>query len=288
MAKRRLIINADGFGFTFGNNSAIFDTIRAGTVKSISVNTTFPAIADVDRVVAEHPGVSIGIHFNLAVGRPASDPALVSSLVGPDGNFLDARWKKALLTGLIKPDHIRRELTAQLNILLQRGIVPTHWDGHRNQHLFPIYFDIAMDVARHAGIERMRTNHHHLFLGDNSDLSAVYYARHPDRWLRHRATSLWMIRGRLAGFRMADRMITPIVAGPDTRKTDRRMWEALFRRLPAGTYEIYCHPGYVDDDLRRHAKYVDEREAEALVLSDPSLAVAARSAGVELISFFEV
>jgi predicted glycoside hydrolase/deacetylase ChbG (UPF0249 family) len=97
-----------------------------------------------------------------------------------------------------------------------------------------------------------------------------------------------MWRGRRAGFRMCDRMITPVRSGPGTWKTEPDMWLALFEALPPGLSEIYCHPGHVDATLEREARYVHEREAEAAVLSDPSLAAAAAAAGVELVSYWEV
>lgn len=289
MTARRLIVNADGFGFTPGNNRAIFETLAAGVVRSISVNANFPAVEEVARVVRDHPRVSIGVHFNLAVGRPVLDPAEVPSLVDREGRFLDTAFPRALLLGRVRRDEMRRELRAQVEVLRSLGVTPTHWDGHRNQHLLPRYYEVAMEVAWDAGIERMRTNRHCLFTGSASIVPAIgHYVRHPDRLARHVLTALWMARARAAGFRMADRMITPVRAGSGTWKTDRAMWEALFRLLPPGTSEIYCHPGYPDETLRAHARYVEEREAEARVLSDPTLAEGAARQGVELISFHEV
>ncbi len=286
---RRLIVNADGFGFTYGNNRAIFDALKAGVVRSISVNANFPAVEEVARVIREFPRVSVGIHFNLAVGRPVSDPAGVSSLVGPDGRFRDREFVRALLTGRIRLTEIRRELEAQIGVLRGLGVCPSHWDGHNNEHLLPGYFEMAIAVARGAGIPRMRTNRHHLFAGGASPGGAIlHYLRHPDRLARHLVAAAWMRRARRAGFRMADRMITPIATVPGTRKTDRAMWEALFRFLPPGTSEIYCHPGYPDETLRTHARYIEERQAEARVLSDPTLGEVAAREGVELISFHEV
>lgn len=289
MARRRLIVNADGFGFTAGNNRAIFETLAAGVVHSISVNANFPEVGEVVRVVRDFPRTSVGIHFNLAVGTPVSNPGEVPSLVDRDGTFLDAAFSRALLLGRVRREEMRRELEAQVRVLKDLGVHPTHWDGHRNQHLMPGYFEVAMEVARRAGIERMRTSRHFLWTGSGSTFATVrHYCRHPDRLGRHLVAAVWMARARRAGFRMADRMITPVRGGPGTWKTDRAFWEALFRRLPAGTSEIYCHPGYPDETLRTHARYVEEREAEARVLSDPALAEEAARRGIELISFHEV
>ena len=34
---------------------------------------------------------------------------------------------------------------------------------------------------------------------------------------------------------------------------------------------IYCHPGYADDELRKYVKYVEEREVEIKIMTDPFL-----------------
>ncbi len=193
---RRLIVNADGFGFTYGNNRAIFDALKAGVVRSISVNANFPAVEEVARVIREFPRVSVGIHFNLAVGRPVSDPAgrdirqLVMAFRQAARQgwqvFEPAEFVRALLTGRIRLTEIRRELEAQIGVLRGLGVCPSHWDGHNNEHLLPGYFEMAIAVARGAGIPRMRTNRHHLFAGGASPGGALlHYLRHPDRLARH-------------------------------------------------------------------------------------------------------
>lgn len=71
---RRLIINADGFGFTYGINRAIRECAVAGTVTSTSCVTNFPAISEVRELQDDFPHLSIGVHFNLTVGRPVLPP----------------------------------------------------------------------------------------------------------------------------------------------------------------------------------------------------------------------
>lgn len=286
---RRLIVNADGFGFTYGNNRGILETLAAGVVRSVSVNASFAPVSETSDLARRFPDVSIGIHVNLSVGRPVLPPEQIPSLVDGVGNFLDTRLRAALVAGEVRFQEMKRELEAQFGVLRDLGIGITHWDGHRNEHLLPGYFEAALAVARRFGVMRMRTNHHLLFSGRGGRTTArLHYLRHPARLLRHGATAMRMIQARRSGMRMADRVITPLKTGSDSSKFHPDMWSALFAWLPPGTYEIYCHPGYVDEDLRRHARYVEERERERVVLSDPTLAERARSLGVELITFNEL
>ena len=87
MAKK-LIVNADGFGFTFGNNKGILETLEAGIVRSISTNVNFPAVEEIHKVAENFPHVSIGIHLNLTAGRPVSKPESILSLLDENGEAL--------------------------------------------------------------------------------------------------------------------------------------------------------------------------------------------------------
>ncbi|KKL97668.1 hypothetical protein LCGC14_1832150, partial [marine sediment metagenome] len=130
---RRLIINADGFGFTYGNNRGIFECLQAGAVKSVSVNATFPAVEETTRLVEQFPEVSAGIHLDLSVGPCASDPRDIPDLVDDSGEFLDTQFHVKAMRGQIPHQQIVCELTAQIERFLSFGVHISHWDSHQNQ-----------------------------------------------------------------------------------------------------------------------------------------------------------
>src|SRR5215218_7536045 len=98
MPRRRLIVNADGFGFAPGVNRGIEMAVGDGVVRSMSCVVNFSEIEELPAFVARWPHVSVGVHFNLSVGRPLSDLARVRSLVDGDGNFWGARLPRRLLS----------------------------------------------------------------------------------------------------------------------------------------------------------------------------------------------
>jgi len=286
---RRLIVNADGYGFTEGNNRAILECLPAGVVRSVSINANFPAVEGAPALLERFPDVSCGIHFDLSVGPCVSKAEDIPQLVGPDGEFLGPAFHGKAMRGRIPHDQMVRELTAQAERLTDLGLRLTHWDSHQNQHLYPPFFRAALEVALRFGIERMRTHDHYLFAARSGRAlrAALHLVTHPRRLFTYAAAAHLMRRARREGMRMADRLISPgILDG--LRKFHRPFWTELFRRLPEGTSEIYCHPGYPDATLAAHAKYVAERAEELRILRDPILADEARCAGVELISFHEV
>lgn len=60
---RRLIVNADGFGFGPGATQAIFEAVAAsGPITSVSVNANFPDAERLGEFVKQFPHISVGVH----------------------------------------------------------------------------------------------------------------------------------------------------------------------------------------------------------------------------------
>jgi chitin disaccharide deacetylase len=287
--RRRLIVNADGFGFAPGLNRGIEESAADGIVRSTSCVVNFPDIEELPAFVSRCPHVSVGVHFNLSVGRPLTDPARVATLVDSEGNFWAAGLPRRLLSGAASREHVRRELRAQAQRMVNLGVTPSHWDGHQNNHLYPAFFQEALAVAREFGIRRMRTPRRYLVSvrrngGQRPRELARYYLTHPSRAITHAYGHALSALARRRGMRMADRLISPAYLGSN-EKWMLDTWLHIIEALPAGSSEIYCHPGYVDGALRARATYVDERELEVAVLTAGELAAKISSSGVELASF---
>lgn len=102
----RLIVNADDFGMTDGVNRGIVDAHVRGVLTSTSLMVYGAAAESAVRLAAEHPGLSIGLHF-------VDDT--------PD---------------LDEPEHARREFAAQLERFRElMGAEPTHVDSHHHVHM---------------------------------------------------------------------------------------------------------------------------------------------------------
>jgi predicted glycoside hydrolase/deacetylase ChbG (UPF0249 family) len=288
--RKRLIINADGYGFTPGINKGITETLAYGMVKSTSVVPNFGYLDEIADVAAQNPEMSFGVHLNLSVGKPISPPEKVPSLVGPDGRFLEKELGRRFSTRKVSAQEIRTELRAQVSEIADRGIRVSHLDGHQNKHLFPMFFPGLVAVAREFGIPAIRTHHRFLYTETGplaGRMLAKYYAKHPARLLTHLGGRVRSLQARRAGLKMADRLITPGYADASA-KWLRDFWVTLAETLPPGDSEVYCHPGYVDDVLRANAKYVEERELEVQVFTDPELLREFERNNVELISFWQL
>ncbi|MCF6148005.1 MAG: ChbG/HpnK family deacetylase [Candidatus Kuenenia sp.] len=286
---KKLIINADGFGFTFGNNRAIFEVAKAGSITSISVNTNFPAVNDLKTFSDLFPNISIGVHLNPVVGKPVLDTKKIPSLLDTKSEFWGDLFPEKLRNGHIKLNELYDELTAQVEIVLNMGINVTHLDSHQNQHLRPGFFPTFLRIAKETGIRCMRTHRHYICAEcENRRLEAAkYYISHVKTAALHIYTRSLMQKAKRRGMRMADRLLS-VGHATGAKKTSINVWMRMFKNIPSGISEVYCHPAYPDNTLRMYADYVDERTKEREVLLSPQFKTLIVHSGVNLIGFNDI
>lgn len=287
---KKLIINADGFGFTQGINHGILESIEHGIVTSVSSNVNFDHIKEVKFLIKNFPKISIGIHFNINVGKPVSDPKLIPSLLNENDEFWGNQLTGKFLKGKIKINEIEIELENQIKKLQELGVSISHYDGHQNKHLYPGYFNRALKVAKKYDIKRIRTHNRYLFVNNESNRAKLlfkYYLSNPIRVLSHSYGKLRTLQANLNGIKSAERLITPAYID-NSKKYFSETWINIIENLPAGINEIYCHPGYPDDELRKYASYVDERKLELEILTSGELKEAINKNKIELISFHDI
>jgi chitin disaccharide deacetylase len=286
---KRLIVNADGFGFGDGATRGIIDAIaRGGFITSVSINANFPAAMQAVELTRRFPRISIGVHVNPIVGSPCLPPERIPSLVDASGSFHGSKFLSLLRKGKIVGAELELELGEQIAVVKKMvGANLTHLDSHQNSHLH--YFGVFRSLARKWGIARIRNNASLICLESSrpSSTRLSVYATQPAVLMAHTWRRVQMNSARRAGLRMADRLIT-VGYGGNGKKDSRANWEAILGNLPHGTFEIYCHPAYPDDTLRQYATYVEQREKELEILSDPELPRIAANRNIQLVSFHEI
>ena len=156
--ERKLIVNADGYGFGAGATQGITEAIREGRfVSSVSVNANFPDALRVAELASEFPEISIGVHLNPLAGRPCLPAARVSSLVDADGCFHATDFLPRLRRGAIRLEELAAEFDAQVGRISDLvGERLTHLDSQAHSHLH--YFDLFLAVAQRWKLKRVRTN----------------------------------------------------------------------------------------------------------------------------------
>ena len=67
---KRMIVNADDFGFSEAVNHGILKAMQEGIVTSTSIMANMPGFAHAVQLYHEHPDMAVGVHLNLTCYRP--------------------------------------------------------------------------------------------------------------------------------------------------------------------------------------------------------------------------
>jgi predicted glycoside hydrolase/deacetylase ChbG (UPF0249 family) len=270
--RRRLIVNADDFGFTPAVTDGILEAHAAGAVTSTSMMVHCAGWDDGVRQARATPALGVGLHLNLLVGVPlAAVPSLTDARSGcyvP----LATMVRRALL-GRIDAGEVTAECEAQLAALGEAGIPCTHIDSHRHVHALPVIRRAVAAVASGRGLPLRRPVESH-FRAAGGLASQIHRGLIGVSW---RVTSIGAPRTRAA-----DHFIGVSMQGAD--RFARQLASAI-DGLSSGTTEIMVHPGRVDDALVAIDGYTWQRERELAALVSPLLCERLRRDDLTLIGF---
>lgn len=245
-----LIVNADDFGLSKGQNYGIAEACRHGVVTSTTALVNGEAVEHAATLSRDLPKLGVGMHFVLTLGMPLSAmPGLTRD--GVLGKWI---WEMAE-QGTLPLDEISRELDCQFNRFVDLfDREPTHLDSHHHVHMIPAIFPLVAEFAARKGVA-MRVDRkvqalHNLTLTDaptTEGFSDAFYGDEISEALLLQALEASAARGE--------------------------------RSL-----EIMAHPAFVDNTVRKSA-YCWPRLTELDVLTSPSLKYAIAERGYRLGTF---
>jgi chitin disaccharide deacetylase len=273
---RRLIVNADDFGLTAGVNRAIVEAHKGGVVSSTTLMANGAAFADAVTAARSTPNLSVGCHVTLVDGTPVSSPDAADTLVAirsaePDRFYskLSAFAARAMLGGFDR-DQLVAEVTAQIRKIQATGLQVTHLDTHKHAHIFPEILVALLRAARICGVRAIRNP-----IVPVKALPARLFKDNRELWKRygqvrmlHTFSRQFLQRTKRAGLLTPDGVVGVI----ETGSLDNSLLLQTLASLPEGTWELVCHPGYNDADLRTvRTRLLDSREEERRLLTSPDL-----------------
>ena len=287
---RRLIVNADDLGLTRGVNRAIGETHAAGVVTSATLMAGGGAFDDAIVTAKAAPALSVGCHAVLVDGTPVVDPESVPSLVAnraaEPGRFFTKLGSVAAraMFGGFDEDELVAEIVAQIRRIQAAGIQVTHVDTHKHTHLFPAILKAVVKAARICGVRAIRNP-----FVPASALRVRQFAGQPDLWKRYgQVRVLRTLRGRFRDRMRRAGLATPdgIVGVIETGTSGDSLLRRALTNLPEGTWELVCHPGYDDADLRAvNTRLLESRDAERSLLTSPGFREFLRSREIQLVSY---
>ncbi|MCA1797770.1 MAG: ChbG/HpnK family deacetylase, partial [Geobacteraceae bacterium] len=149
-----LIVNADDLGWAPGRDRGILHAIDHGIVTSVSLlanGATFSVAAA--QIQGRRAG--IGVHLNLSEGRALSGH--INGLTDAGGNFLGKERARSIFAqATFDRAAAQGELNAQVDAVLECGLVPDHVDCHQHMGIFPATLAMVIETCRFFGITAAR------------------------------------------------------------------------------------------------------------------------------------
>lgn len=271
---------ADDYALAPGVSDAILELIDAGRLTATGAMTGSPFWPAYAARLTERAGrADLGVHLTLTDQAPLGPMPLLApgGRLPPLGRLL--RWA---LTGRLATPELRAEiageLTRQIDAFAQAtGRAPDFLDGHQHVHQLAGVRETVVALAA----ERLA----------------------PGGYVRVCCEPLAALWRRPAWRRalIIDRLGQPFrrlvaargLAANDSFRGVRDFspaedYPTLFAAFLAGNGArplVMCHPGHVDDALRRADPVTDAREAEYRFLSGPEMPAALARAGLRLVRF---
>ncbi len=282
---RRLIVNADDFGFTSGVNRAIIKAHVGGIVTSATLMANGTAFSEVKELSSQFPKLSIGCHVVLINGKPVLSAEKVASLT-QSGRFREdlTHFAARALTGQLAATEITAEAKAQIRTLQVAGFGVSHFDTHKHTHIFPKVLHPLLLAAAECGVRAVRNP-----FGPRRPLRLSELLKRPNLWIRWAETQvLSVFAGEFNKTVKRQGFVAPqgTLGIEVTGTLDETLFMAIGSSVPEGTWELVCHPGYNDSDLQlANTRLRDSREIELRVLTSPGAREILATRGVELISY---
>ncbi len=253
---KRLIINADDFGFTSDVNAGIIQAHRDGVLTSTTLMANGAAFDDAVRLARETPSLDVGCHLVLVQGT-----SLLTGKELPKG-------PRQLLFALARGFDIYPELRLQIEKILAAGITPTHLDTHKHTHLVPRVFRTLTRLAQEFDIPYVR-----LPLDRTVRIAGVSLGPAENFYRRIAQQRGVLLTDNFLGFRLTGSLTAETFA------------DAILA-LPEGLTEFMCHPGLLGPELSKaETRLKDSRVRELEALTSPSVRRLMAESGVRLSPF---
>ena len=141
---KKLIINADDFGYSRAVTYGILDSYKIGILTSTTMMMNTAATRHAAEIAKENPGLGIGVHLVLTFGKPLIDTH--KTIVDENGNFRKLSFYE---NGnfVIDLEEVYREWKAQIEKFFSYGLVPTHLDSHHHINSFGELYTVYLRLA---------------------------------------------------------------------------------------------------------------------------------------------
>lgn len=248
---KRIVIRGDDLGWTEAINYGIAKSVIDGVIRSVGLMPNMPAARHGLELLKGVP-VCYGQHTNICVGKPVTDPKLIPSICGEDGEFKPSRaYREAAKRGedFVVLDEVIMEIDAQYKRFVElTGEQPHYFEGHA----------VASDNF-FKGLEIVAERY-----------SLPYLAFAPSGPVRFKNTTLYSTMDSMS---------------PNYDPFESLKRAALKDYGSNACAMFVCHPGYLDDEILRKSSLTIPRTQEVAMSIDPATRQWLNDNEVEVITY---
>ena len=127
---KKILVRADDLGFSEGINYGIEKSVKQGIIKSVGIMMNMDATEHGIQLLKD-TGACFGLHTNICVGKPLTDPKLIPSIVDENGYFKSSKQYRSAKEEFVVLDEVILEVEAQyLKFVELMGEKPHYFEGH--------------------------------------------------------------------------------------------------------------------------------------------------------------
>lgn len=294
---KRVIINADDLGISKGTNQAIIKAYKDGILTSASLMANMPGYEDaVKNVIPNHPGLGIGIHLSLTIGKSVLPPSKIPLLVEESGYFKNSFFQ---FYQLIRENRnallqIHDELDAQIAKIYSEKVEIDHINSQHHVHMIPPIFDVVVNLSMKYGCKQLRLSEEAFVFDRRFPLGYYVTPLINGNWIKKTVLSRFAKRNKqkLAGFQITDYFLGVL----HTSNMGTKILKKKLESVKCGVTEILTHPGFYSSpesdewrsDLLEKFLRSQKRKVEFEALVDDSVRDVVEKNNIVLIRFSDM
>lgn len=247
---KKIIVRADDLGYSEGVNCGIAKCVKQGFIKCIGVMTNMDAtVHGLELLKGED--TCYGLHTNICVGKPLTNPKRIPSIVDENGEFKSSKTYRNAKKDFVVIEEVKLEIEAQYKRFVElTNEQPHYFEGHAvNSKNFAI------------ALKEVADKYHLKFSGFS--LGEFIIVGHTKVYPFFEA--------------MADDY--------DPFKSLKKM---VNNSHADGVDMMICHPGYLDDYILRKSSLTIPRTKEVAMISNPEVQKWLEENDVKLITYDEL
>ncbi|MCL6570387.1 MAG: chitin disaccharide deacetylase [Bacillus sp. (in: Bacteria)] len=247
---KKLIINADDFGYSRGVNFGIIDSHQLGVLTSTTFMSNMPGTVQAAELAKQFPTLGVGVHLVLTCGRPLLNTH--RTIVDVNGNFRNLSFYKGAFT--VDYDEVYIEWKAQIEKFLSFGLEPTHLDSHHHTNSFGDIPEVFLSLAKEYGLP-VRNN-----------MGETIYNKLTLNNIKTTDSFSYLI---------------------ETALKDNEALDKLFENH--NSVEVMAHPAYLDKELLSSSTFTYPRVDEVEFLTNQDIVNCIRSRkDIQLVTYKEI